>query len=109
MFESISLVSYNAISPKPYVAPTTSSTDPLGLLQGAVEYLASCLSKLKQCATQLTIEGGGADIEISTNPHKNLQELMDTFIHLMISYNMEHADKKVEVYGMKGKLRSLKK
>ncbi|MBW0556607.1 hypothetical protein O181_096322 [Austropuccinia psidii MF-1] len=55
MFESISLVSYNVI------APTSNSTDPLGLKRGEVEYLASCLSKLKQHATQLSIEGGGAD------------------------------------------------
>ncbi|MBW0581085.1 hypothetical protein O181_120800 [Austropuccinia psidii MF-1] len=47
MFESISLVSYNVVAPKPYVAPTSNSTDPLGLERGAVEYLASCLSKLK--------------------------------------------------------------
>ncbi|MBW0564632.1 hypothetical protein O181_104347 [Austropuccinia psidii MF-1] len=61
MFETISLVSYNVIAPKPYVALTSNSTDPLGLERGAVEYLASCLSKLKQRATQLSIEGGRAD------------------------------------------------
>ncbi|MBW0538192.1 hypothetical protein O181_077907 [Austropuccinia psidii MF-1] len=88
MFESISLVSYNVIAPKPYVAPTSNSTDPLGLKWGAVEYLASCLSKLKQHATQLSIEGGRADNEISTKPHKNLEDLMDKVIRLMIAYNM---------------------
>ncbi|MBW0523509.1 hypothetical protein O181_063224 [Austropuccinia psidii MF-1] len=45
MFESISLVLYNVIALKPYVAPTSNSTNPLGLKRGAVEYLASCLSK----------------------------------------------------------------
>ncbi|MBW0498627.1 hypothetical protein O181_038342 [Austropuccinia psidii MF-1] len=109
MFESISLVSYNVIAPKPYVAPASNLTDPLGLKQGAVEYLASCLSKLKQHATQLSIEGGGADNEILTQPHKNLEDLMDTVIHLMIAYNMVCAHTKVEVYGMKGKLTSSKK
>ncbi|MBW0475739.1 hypothetical protein O181_015454 [Austropuccinia psidii MF-1] len=109
MFESISLVSYNVIAPKPYVAPTSNLTDPLGLEQGAVEYLASCLSKLKQCATQLKIEGGRPYNEILTKPHKNLEDLMDTVIHLMIVYNMVHAHMKVEVYGMKGKLISSKK
>ncbi|MBW0572064.1 hypothetical protein O181_111779 [Austropuccinia psidii MF-1] len=92
MFESISLVSYNVISLKPYVAPTSNLTNPLGLNQGAVEYLASCLSKTKQRATQLSIEGGGADNEISTKPHKNLEDLMDTVIHLMIAYNMAIKD-----------------
>ncbi|MBW0546927.1 hypothetical protein O181_086642 [Austropuccinia psidii MF-1] len=72
MFESISLVSYNVIAPKQYVAPTSNLTDPLVLEWGAVEYLASCLSKSKQRATQLSIEGGGADNEISTKLHKNL-------------------------------------
>ncbi|MBW0480883.1 hypothetical protein O181_020598 [Austropuccinia psidii MF-1] len=76
---------------------------------GAVEYLASCLSKSKQHATQLRIEGGGADNEILRKPHKNLEDLMDTVIHLMIAYNMACAPTKVEVYGMKGKLTSLKK
>ncbi|MBW0572042.1 hypothetical protein O181_111757 [Austropuccinia psidii MF-1] len=79
MFESISLVSYSVI------APTSNSTDPLGLERGAVEYLASCLSKLKQHATQPSIEGGGADNAISTKPHKNLKDLTDTVIHLMIA------------------------
>ncbi|MBW0545629.1 hypothetical protein O181_085344 [Austropuccinia psidii MF-1] len=88
MFESISLVTYNVIAPKPYVAPTSNSTDPLGLKRGAVEYLASCLSKSKQCETQLRIDGGRADNEISTKTHKNLEDLMDTVIHLMIAYNM---------------------
>ncbi|MBW0537203.1 hypothetical protein O181_076918 [Austropuccinia psidii MF-1] len=37
MFESISLVLYNVIAPKPYVAPTSNLTNPLGLKQGAVE------------------------------------------------------------------------
>ncbi|MBW0482446.1 hypothetical protein O181_022161 [Austropuccinia psidii MF-1] len=109
MFESISLVSYNVIAPKPYVAPTTNAANPLGLKQGAVEYLASCLSKSKQRAKQLSIEGGRADNEILTKLHKNLKDLMDTVIHLMISYNMVHAYMKVEVYGMKGKLTSSKK
>ncbi|MBW0561856.1 hypothetical protein O181_101571 [Austropuccinia psidii MF-1] len=109
MFESISLVSYNVIAPKPYVAPTSNLTDPLGLKQGAVEYLASCFSKLKKRETQLSIEGGGADNEISTKPHKNLEDLMDKVIHLMIVYNMVHAHTKVEFNGIKGKLTSLKK
>ncbi|MBW0571004.1 hypothetical protein O181_110719 [Austropuccinia psidii MF-1] len=109
MFESISLVSYDVIAPKPYVAPISNSTNPLGLIQGAVEYLSSCLSKLKQCATQLSIEGGRADNEISTKMHKNLEDLMDTFIHLMIAYNIVRAHTKVEVNGIKGKLRSSKK
>ncbi|MBW0466227.1 hypothetical protein O181_005942 [Austropuccinia psidii MF-1] len=43
MFESISLVSYHVIAPKPYVALTSNLTNPLGLERGAVEYLASCL------------------------------------------------------------------
>ncbi|MBW0482789.1 hypothetical protein O181_022504 [Austropuccinia psidii MF-1] len=61
MFESISLVSYNFIAPKPYVEPTSNLTNPLGLKQGEVEYLASVLSKLKQHGTKLSIEGGEAD------------------------------------------------
>ncbi|MBW0485506.1 hypothetical protein O181_025221 [Austropuccinia psidii MF-1] len=61
MFESISLVSYNVIAPKPYVASTSNLTNTLGLQQGAVEYFSSSLSKSKQRATQLSIEGGGAD------------------------------------------------
>ncbi|MBW0477584.1 hypothetical protein O181_017299 [Austropuccinia psidii MF-1] len=109
MFESISLVSYDVIAPKPYVAPTTNSTNPLGLKWGAVEYLSSCLSKLKQHATRLSIEGGGADNEISTKLYKRLEDLMDTAIHLMITYNIVHAHTKVKVYGMKGKLTSSKK
>ncbi|MBW0583557.1 hypothetical protein O181_123272 [Austropuccinia psidii MF-1] len=109
MFESISLVSYNVIAPQPYVAPTSNLTDPLGLERGAVEYLASCLSKLKQHATQLSIEGGRADNEISTKPHKNLEDLMDTAIHLMIAYNMVCAYTKVELNGIKGKLTNSKK
>ncbi|MBW0489366.1 hypothetical protein O181_029081 [Austropuccinia psidii MF-1] len=109
MFESIRLGSYNVIAPKPYVAPTSNATDPLGLEWGAVEYLSSCLSKLKQCATQLSIEGGRADNEISTKPNKNLEDLMDTVIHLMIAYNMVCAHTKVEVNGIKGKLTSSKK
>ncbi|MBW0479078.1 hypothetical protein O181_018793 [Austropuccinia psidii MF-1] len=109
MFESISLVSYNVIAPKPYVALTSNSTNPLGLKRGAVEYLSSCLSKLKQHATKLSIEGGRADNERSTKWHKNLEDLMDTVIHMMVMYNMVHAHTKVEVYGMKGKLKSSKK
>ncbi|MBW0510571.1 hypothetical protein O181_050286 [Austropuccinia psidii MF-1] len=109
MFEYISLVSYNAIAPKPCVAPTSNLTDNLGLKRGAVEYLASCFSKLKQCATQLSIEGGGADHEISTKLHKNLEDLMDTVIYLMIAYNMVHAHTKVKVNDIKGKLTSSKK
>ncbi|MBW0506439.1 hypothetical protein O181_046154 [Austropuccinia psidii MF-1] len=101
MFESISLVSYNVIAPKPYVAPASNLTNPLGLKQGAVEYLASCLSKSKQCATQISIEGGGADNKISTKPHKNLEDLIDTVIHLIIAYNMVHAQTKVKVNGIK--------
>ncbi|MBW0590331.1 hypothetical protein O181_130046 [Austropuccinia psidii MF-1] len=108
IFESISLVSYNVIAPKPYVAPTSNSTDPLGLEQGAVEYLSSCLSKLKQHETQLSIEGGRADNEILTKPHMSLEDLMATVIHLMIAYNMVHAHTKVNIYGMKGKLMSSK-
>ncbi|MBW0561072.1 hypothetical protein O181_100787 [Austropuccinia psidii MF-1] len=104
MFESISLASYNVIAPKPYVAPRKSSTNPLGLEWGAVEYLASCLSKSKQCETQLSIEGGGADNEILTKLHKNLEDIMDKVINLIIAYNMVHEYKKVKVYGMKGKL-----
>ncbi|MBW0548640.1 hypothetical protein O181_088355 [Austropuccinia psidii MF-1] len=109
MFESISLVSYNVIAPKPYVTPTSNLTDPLGLEWGAVEYLASCLSISKQRATQLSIEGGGDDNEILTKPHKNLEDLMDTVIHLMIAYNMVCAHTKVKVNGIKGKLTILKK
>ncbi|MBW0508805.1 hypothetical protein O181_048520 [Austropuccinia psidii MF-1] len=97
MFESISLVSYNAIAPKTYVAPTKNSINPLGLKWGAVEYLSSCLSKFKQCETQLTIEGGGLENEILTKPHKILEELMDKAIHLMIAYNMVCAHTKVKV------------
>ncbi|MBW0539824.1 hypothetical protein O181_079539 [Austropuccinia psidii MF-1] len=91
MFESISLVSYNVIAPKPYVALTSNLTGPLGLKQAGVEYLASCLSKPKQRATQLSIEGGGADNEISTKLDTKLEDLMDTVIHLMIAYNMGSA------------------
>ncbi|MBW0494616.1 hypothetical protein O181_034331 [Austropuccinia psidii MF-1] len=109
MFESISLVSYNVIAPKSYVTPTSNLTDPLGLEWGAVEYLSSCLSKLKQCATHLSIEGGGADNEILTKPHKNLEDLEDTVIHLMIAYNMVCAHTKVKVNGIKGKLTSSKR
>ncbi|MBW0538992.1 hypothetical protein O181_078707 [Austropuccinia psidii MF-1] len=109
MFESISLVSYDVIAPKPYVAPTSNLTDPLGLEWGAVEYLASCLSESKQRATQLSIEGGWAYNEISTKPHKNLEDLMDKFIHLMIAYNMVRAHTQVKVNGIKGKLTSSKK
>ncbi|MBW0484742.1 hypothetical protein O181_024457 [Austropuccinia psidii MF-1] len=108
MFESICLVSYNVIAPKPYVAPTTDSANPLGLKWGAVEYLSSCLSKSKQLATQLSTEGGRADNEIFTKPHKNLEDLMDIVIHLMIVYNMVRAHTKVKVYGMKGKPTSSK-
>ncbi|MBW0493034.1 hypothetical protein O181_032749 [Austropuccinia psidii MF-1] len=108
MLEYISLVS-DEMAPKPYVAPTSNPTNPLGLRQGAVEYLASCLSKLKQHATQIIIEGGRADSEILTKPHKNLEDLMDTVIHLMIAYNMVCAHTKVKVYGMKGKLTISKK
>ncbi|MBW0477430.1 hypothetical protein O181_017145 [Austropuccinia psidii MF-1] len=109
MFESIGLVPYNVIAPKPYVAPTSNSTNPLGLKWVAVEYLTSFLSKLKQSAAQLSIEGGRVDNEILTKLHKNLEDLMDTVINLMIVYNMVHAHEKVELYGMKGKLTSLKK
>ncbi|MBW0552606.1 hypothetical protein O181_092321 [Austropuccinia psidii MF-1] len=109
MFESISLVSFNVIAPKPYVAPTSNLTNPLGLEQGEVEYLASCLSESKQRATHLSIEGGGADNEILTKPHKNLKDLMDTVIHLMIAYNMVHAHTKVKGNGIKGKLTSSKR
>ncbi|MBW0581829.1 hypothetical protein O181_121544 [Austropuccinia psidii MF-1] len=109
LFESISSVLYNVIAPKPYVAPTSNSTNPLGLKRGEVEYLASCLSKSKQRATQLSIEGGGADKEISTELHKNLKDLMDTVIHLMIAYNMVCEHTKVKVNGIKGKLTSSKK
>ncbi|MBW0557789.1 hypothetical protein O181_097504 [Austropuccinia psidii MF-1] len=109
MFESISLVSYNVIAPKPYVALTTNAADILGLKQAAVKYLASCLSKSKKCATQLSIEGGGADNEILTKTHKNLEDLMDTVIHFMIAYNMVCAHIKLKVYCMKGKLTSSKR
>ncbi|MBW0574419.1 hypothetical protein O181_114134 [Austropuccinia psidii MF-1] len=109
MFESISLVSYNVITPKPYVALKSNLTNPLGLKRGAVEYLASCLSKSKQSAAQLSIVGGRADNEISTKPHKNLEDLMDTVIHLMIAYNMVCAHTKVEVNGIKGQLTGSKK
>ncbi|MBW0563897.1 hypothetical protein O181_103612 [Austropuccinia psidii MF-1] len=84
IFEAISLVSYNVIASKPYVAPTTNAANPLGHEQGAVEYVASFLSKSKKCAIQLRIEGGGADNEILTKLNKNLEDLMDTVIHLMI-------------------------
>ncbi|MBW0591680.1 hypothetical protein O181_131395 [Austropuccinia psidii MF-1] len=103
MFESISLVSYDVI------APTSNSPNPLGLERGAVEYLASFLRKSKQRATQLSIEGGVADNEIYTNLHKNLEDLMDTVIHLMIAYNMVRAHTKVEVNAIKGKLTNSKK
>ncbi|MBW0533957.1 hypothetical protein O181_073672 [Austropuccinia psidii MF-1] len=108
MFESISLVSYNVIAPKPYVALTSNSTKYLGLKWGAVEYLASCLSKSQQHATQISIEGGRADNSISTKLHKNLEDQMDTVIHLMIAYNMVCAHTKVKVNGIKGKLTSSK-
>ncbi|MBW0497194.1 hypothetical protein O181_036909 [Austropuccinia psidii MF-1] len=108
LFESISLVSYDVIAPKPYVTPTSNSTNPCGLKRGAVEYLASCLSKSEQCATQLSIDGGGADNEILTKLHKNLENLVDTVIHLMIAYNMVRAHTKVKVKGIKGKLTSSK-
>ncbi|MBW0502311.1 hypothetical protein O181_042026 [Austropuccinia psidii MF-1] len=109
MFESISLVSYDVISPKPYVAPTSNSTNPLALKRGAVEYLASCLSKLKQRATQLSIEGGRGDHEILMKPHKNLEDIIHTVIHLMIVYNRVCEHTKVKVNGIKGKLTSSKK
>ncbi|MBW0463575.1 hypothetical protein O181_003290 [Austropuccinia psidii MF-1] len=109
IFESIILVSYNVIAPKPYVAPTSNLTDPLELERGGVGYLASCLSKLKQRATQLSIEGGGADNEILKKMHKNLEDLMDKVIRLTIAYNMVCAHTKVKVYGMKGKIMSSKK
>ncbi|MBW0496420.1 hypothetical protein O181_036135 [Austropuccinia psidii MF-1] len=106
MFESTSLVSYNMMAPKPYVAPTSNSTNPLGFEEGAVKYLVSCLSKSKKRATQHSIEGGGADNEILTKPQKNLEDPMDTVIHLMIAYNMVCAHTKVKVNGIKGKLTS---
>ncbi|MBW0558937.1 hypothetical protein O181_098652 [Austropuccinia psidii MF-1] len=109
MFESIFSVSYDVIAPKPYVALTSNLTNPYGLKWGAVEYLASCLSKSKQCETKLGIEGGGADNEISTKLQRNLEDLMDTVTHLMIAYNMLHAHTKVKVNGIKGKLTSSKK
>ncbi|MBW0539828.1 hypothetical protein O181_079543 [Austropuccinia psidii MF-1] len=108
MFQSIGLVLYDVIALNPYVAPTSNSSYPLGLEQGAVEYLASCLSKSKQCATQINIEGGGADNEISIKPHKNLEDPMDTVIHLMIAYNMARAHTKVKVNCIKGKLTNSK-
>ncbi|MBW0481132.1 hypothetical protein O181_020847 [Austropuccinia psidii MF-1] len=67
------------------------------------------MSKSKQHETQLSIEGCGADNELSTKTHKNLEDLMDTVIHLMIAYNMVRAHKKVKVNGIKGKLTSSKK
>ncbi|MBW0484206.1 hypothetical protein O181_023921 [Austropuccinia psidii MF-1] len=109
MFESISLVSYDLISPKPYFAPTPNWTDPLGLKWEAVAYLASCLSQSKKNETYFSIEGGGADNEILTKLDKNLKDLMETFIHLIIAYNMVRANMKIEVYGMKGKLTSSEK
>ncbi|MBW0546086.1 hypothetical protein O181_085801 [Austropuccinia psidii MF-1] len=109
MFESISLVLYNVIASKPYVALTSNLTNPLALKWGEVEYLASCLSKLKQHETQHSIEGGRADNEISTKLHKNLEDLMDKVIHLMIAYNMVCAHIKVKVNGIKGKLTSSNK
>ncbi|MBW0492307.1 hypothetical protein O181_032022 [Austropuccinia psidii MF-1] len=39
IFESISLVSYNFSAPKPYVAPTSNLTDPLGLKRGQLNTL----------------------------------------------------------------------
>ncbi|MBW0522448.1 hypothetical protein O181_062163 [Austropuccinia psidii MF-1] len=109
MFDSISLVSYNVIAPEPCVAPTSNSTDPLGLEWGAIEYLSSFLSTSKKFYKKLSIEGGGADHKILTNTHKNLEELMDTVIHLMISYNMVRAHTKVKVNCLKGKLMNSKK
>ncbi|MBW0576181.1 hypothetical protein O181_115896 [Austropuccinia psidii MF-1] len=109
MFESISLVSYNVIAHKPYVARTSNLTNALGLKQGAVEYLGSFLSKSKQFATQLSSEDCGADNEILKKLYKNLEDPMDTVIHLMIAYNMVRSHTKGEVYGMKGKLTSSKK
>ncbi|MBW0470878.1 hypothetical protein O181_010593 [Austropuccinia psidii MF-1] len=106
MFESISLVSYNVVAPKPYVAPTTNSANPLVFKKGAVKYLALFLSKSKQRETQFSIEGGGADNEILTKPHKNLEDLMDTVIHLMIAHNILHAHTKVYSFGMNHKLMS---
>ncbi|MBW0584115.1 hypothetical protein O181_123830 [Austropuccinia psidii MF-1] len=97
------------IAPKPYVGLTSISTNPYGLKWGAVEYLASCLSKSKQCEKPLGIEGGGADNEISTKPQRNLEDLMHTVIHLLIAYNMLRAHTKVKVNGIKGKLTSSKK
>ncbi|MBW0526313.1 hypothetical protein O181_066028 [Austropuccinia psidii MF-1] len=108
MFESISLVSYNVIAPKQNVVPTSNLTNPVGLKWGEVEYLASCFSKSKKCATKLSIESGRADNEILTKLHKNLEDQMDTVIHLMIAYNMVCAHTKVEVYCMKGKHTSSK-
>ncbi|MBW0499182.1 hypothetical protein O181_038897 [Austropuccinia psidii MF-1] len=108
MFESISLVSYNVIAPKPYVAPESNSTNSLGLEQEAVKYLASCFSKSRKYVTQLSIEGGGADNEILTKPHKKLEDPMDTVIHLVMTYNMVCAHTKVKINGIEGKLTSLK-
>ncbi|MBW0590581.1 hypothetical protein O181_130296, partial [Austropuccinia psidii MF-1] len=79
MFESISLASLNVISPKLCFAPSKNDTNPSGLEQGGNECIASCLSKLKQHATQLSIERGRAEKELLMNPHKNLEELMGTF------------------------------
>ncbi|MBW0497039.1 hypothetical protein O181_036754 [Austropuccinia psidii MF-1] len=87
MLESIILVSYNVISLKPYVALTSNLTDTLILERVA----------------------GGADNEISTKLHKNLEYLIDRVIHLMIAYNMVGAHTKVKVNGIKGKLMSCKK
>ncbi|MBW0473305.1 hypothetical protein O181_013020 [Austropuccinia psidii MF-1] len=95
--------------PRKSMAPTSNLTDPLGLEWGAVKYIASFLSKVKKRATQLSIEYGRADNDISTKPHKNLEDLMDTVIHLIIAYNMVRAHTKVKVNGIKGKLTSLKK
>ncbi|MBW0545406.1 hypothetical protein O181_085121 [Austropuccinia psidii MF-1] len=97
------------IAPKPYVTPTSNSTNPLALERGALQYLASCFSKSKHCATQVRIEGGGAENEILTKLHKNLEDLMDTVIHLMIAYDVVRAHTNVKVNGIKGKLTRLKK
>ncbi|MBW0589446.1 hypothetical protein O181_129161 [Austropuccinia psidii MF-1] len=104
MFESISLVSYNVIAPKQHVVPTKGSKNPLGIEWGAVAYLSPCLSKSKQHATKLGIEGGWADNEILKNLHNNPEDLMDTGIHSIIAYNMVHAHTKVKVYGIAGAL-----
>ncbi|MBW0464913.1 hypothetical protein O181_004628 [Austropuccinia psidii MF-1] len=100
MFGFISLVLYNVIAPKPYVEPTTDPKTPLEPRWGQAEYLTSCLIKWKQSAIQLSIEVGGADNELLTNPQKKLEELMDKAIHLMIAYNMVRAHTKVKVYGI---------